>query len=80
MYVTENCPVLREQIKYAPLDPKDGEIIEPFWEGKHGHAMAACRYLMTARIYSNEGLKPEDPYTGRRTLQERKPEDTWKSM
>jgi hypothetical protein len=80
LYITENCPVLIDQIKYAPLDPKDGEIIEPFWEGKHGHAMAAARYLMTARIYSSEGLPNEDPFTGRRTLVERTPESTWRNM
>lgn len=82
MYITEDCPVLQEQIKYAPLDAKTGEIIDPFWEQKHGHAMAACRYLMTARMYSNEGLKPDpdDAYGGGRTLRERQPESTWRSM
>lgn len=81
LYITENCTTLREQIKYAPLDPKTGDIIEPFWESRHGHGMAAARYLMTARVYSDDGLKPEDPYgTGMRTLTERTPESTWRSM
>lgn len=79
LYITEDCPVLIKQLREAPLDPKDGETIEPYWEGKHGHAMAACRYLMTARIYSDDGLKPENPYA-RRTLVERTPESTWRSM
>lgn len=81
LYITTDCKVLAEQIKYAPLDAVSGEIIDPFWESRHGHAMAAARYLMTARVYSTDGLKPDgDPFTGRRTLVERNPASTWRSL
>jgi hypothetical protein len=51
LFITRNCQELIEQLKYAPLDPKEGETIDPYWESRHGHGMAAARYLLTARVY-----------------------------
>lgn len=82
LYITENCEHLIEQIKFSPLDPQTGEIIDPYWEGRHGHAMAAARYLVTARVYPAESIGGQQPdtFTGRRTLEQRTPESTWRRM
>jgi hypothetical protein len=60
LFITSNCKNLIEQLKTAPLDPVDGEIIDPFWETRYGHAVAACRYLTTARIYPRDTLYTRD--------------------
>jgi hypothetical protein len=47
------CPELVEQLKTAPLQPLDkrwaGEMVDPRWEGSHGHALAAARYGAMSR-------------------------------
>jgi hypothetical protein len=46
--VASRCSDLVDQIRAAPLQPIDkadgGEKIDPIWEGRHGHAVAAARY------------------------------------
>lgn len=56
MFITANCVNLIEQVKTAFLDPDDGEIVDPFWETRYGHAVAALRYLTTARIYPRDSV------------------------
>ncbi len=51
LFVTENCTNLIEQLKFAPVDPVEGETVDPYWESRHGHALAAARYLLTARVF-----------------------------
>lgn len=66
IYFTRNCKELISQVWQAPLDPVEGETVDPYWETRHGHAMAALRYLVTARIYPGEVSKP--PQGGSRGL------------
>ena len=51
--VERQCPELVEQLRSAPLQPVDrrwaGEMIDPRWEGAHGHAVAAARYGAMSR-------------------------------
>jgi hypothetical protein len=46
------CPQLVEQLMSAPLQPEDkpnaGEIIDPDWESRYGHSVAAARYGVMA--------------------------------
>jgi hypothetical protein len=58
LFFTENCKNLIDQIKFAPLDEASMDIIDPYWESRHGHAMAACRYLCTARVYPGDVSEP----------------------
>jgi hypothetical protein len=63
--VRRRCPQLVEQIKSAPLQPLDkrdgGEMIDPVWESRSGHAVAAARYAVLSRPIPSE--KPEDEIT-----------------
>ncbi len=66
--VSESCPNLSEQLKTAPLVPIErrhaGEMVDPDWEGPHGHAHAACRYGALSRPEASappEKQEPEDP-------------------
>jgi hypothetical protein len=69
LFVTNNCKELIEQIKYAPVDPVEGEVIDPYWETRHGHGMAAARYLLTARVYPTDVLEREgEGRNGRRSF------------
>lgn len=47
------CASLVEELRSAPLQPIDrrlgGEIIDPEWESRHGHAVAMCRYAVMTR-------------------------------
>jgi hypothetical protein len=58
LYITKNCKNLTGQLQYAPLSAQDSadkmETVDPYWESRHGHAVAAARYLLTARVYPNE--------------------------
>ncbi len=54
LFITSNCKNLIGQIKFAPVDEAEGEITDPYWESRHGHAVAACRYLLTARNVPNQ--------------------------
>ncbi len=62
--VKETCPELVEQLKSAPLQPIDkrhaGEMIDPKWEGSHGHAVAAARYTVLSRAAPSVEPEPED--------------------
>lgn len=61
--VKDRCPHLWEQFKSAPLQPIDkpdaGEKVDPAWEGKHGHSLAACRYGAMSR--PGPSKEPEQP-------------------
>jgi len=63
--VASRCPELVEQLKVAPLLPIDaghkdaGEIVDPGWESRHGHAVAALRYACMSRTPATE--EPEAP-------------------
>jgi hypothetical protein len=63
--VGRRCPQLVEQIKSAPLQPLDkrdgGEMIDPIWESRSGHAVAAARYAVLSRPMPSE--KSEDEIT-----------------
>lgn len=58
-FVSERCSMLIEQLSAAPLLPIDsgrlgaGEIVDPDWEGPHGHAVAAARYGAMSRPRSS---------------------------
>jgi hypothetical protein len=54
LFFTTNCQNLIEQIKFAPIDQAAGETIDPYWESRSGHALAALRYLVTARVFRPE--------------------------
>ncbi len=62
--VKDTCPELVEQLKSAPLQPIDkrhaGEMIDPKWEGSHGHAVAAARYTVLSRAAPSVEPEPED--------------------
>ncbi len=55
MFVTSACKELANGLKVAPLLPIGaprigaGEIVDPKWEGPHGHAVAALRYGVMSR-------------------------------
>lgn len=51
LFITANCKNTIKQIRFAPVDHAEGEITDPYWESRHGHALAALRYLVTARVY-----------------------------
>jgi hypothetical protein len=61
------CPQLVEQFKSAPLQPLDkrdgGEMIDPVWESRSGHAVAAARYGVMTRPAASKEPEPwiEDP-------------------
>ena len=63
--VERACPELVSQLKTAPLQPVDkrwaGEMIDPVWEGAHGHAVAAARYgAMSRPAASTEPVGPHE--------------------
>lgn len=62
LFITEECKHLIEQIQLAPIsnvESRDaGETVDPFYESRHGHAVAALRYLVTARVFSKEQRAP----------------------
>ena len=47
-FVRDACAALVEELRAAPLQPigkrAGGEIIDPEWESRYGHAVAMCRY------------------------------------
>lgn len=67
--VQRRCPQLAEQFTTAPLQPIEkrdgGERIDPDWERRHGHAIAACRYGAMSRPGASESPAsvPDDPRT-----------------
>jgi len=75
-FVQSRCSELCEQVAAAPLLPMDsgkegaGEIIDPDWEGAHGHAVAALRYGAMSRPEPSDMPKQEEPNPRKRALQE----------
>lgn len=75
--VAGRCPNLVDQVSAAPLLPIDsgragaGEIVDPAWESKHGHAVAALRYGAMSRSSPSEPPPPPLP-ADRRALELRK--------
>lgn len=65
LFITSNCKNLIEQLKTAPLDPVEGECVDPFWETRYGHAIAATRYLTTARVYPRDAIESSFSNHGR---------------
>lgn len=61
--VGDHCPELVDQFKAAPLQPSDkhhgGEMVDPKWEGSHGHGIAAARYGVLARPAPSKEPEPE---------------------
>lgn len=63
------CPELVDQLEVAPLLAIDsglkgaGEIVDPAWEGPHGHAVAALRYGAMSRPGASgvPEVEPDDP-------------------
>jgi hypothetical protein len=58
--VALRCPELVEQLENAPLLPLDsgrkgaGEIVDPTWESRSGHCVAALRYGVMSRPEASE--------------------------
>lgn len=61
------CPELVEQLASAPLQPQDrpdgGEKIDPEWESRHGHSVAAARYAVMVKPPASAPPEPvlDDP-------------------
>jgi hypothetical protein len=58
IFFTEECKNLLKQLRDAPLDAKTMEIVDPFFETRRGHSVAALRYLVTARVGATEQKAP----------------------
>jgi len=80
LFITQNCTELIEQMRYAPVDPESGDIIDDYWESRHGHAMAAARYLMTARILPENRPQVSDGTPVGRSWTDWTPGNTWREM
>jgi hypothetical protein len=74
--VERACPQLAEQMKTAPLTPLEhrfaGEMIDPKWEGPHGHSHASARYGVASRFDPSE----EPPDAAERSPEEQRA-DHW---
>jgi hypothetical protein len=78
LYITANCKNLIEQLQIAPMSETDMETVDPFWETRSGHAVAALRYLVTARINPK---RPEDPVQpGGRRVREWQKWNNWSEV
>lgn len=51
LFISRTCTNTIEQVRDAPIDTVQGELVDYAWETRRGHAMAALRYLATARIF-----------------------------
>ncbi len=80
LFITENCPNLVEQLRFAPVDPVEGEIVDPFWETRHGHGLAAARYLLTARIFPGDVADVKESGMMGRTLGSWKEGTQWRAL
>lgn len=84
LFLFSTCTELIEQMKFAPLDPTLGETIDPYWESRNGHSMAACRYLMTAKVFPERRYDDvwNPPGSGRtvRTFGEWTEHNNWKEL
>ena len=70
LYFSSTCKNVIEQLAFAPLDEDDLDTVDAFWESRYGHAIAALRYLVTARIYPRE--RPFEYIGGDRELKSKK--------
>lgn len=63
--VGKRCKELAEQLSSAPLQPIDkpdgGEKVDPEWESRYGHAVAAARYGAMSRPDPSVEPKLEEP-------------------
>lgn len=62
VFFTRACGDLVDELRAAPLQPLDqrdgGEIVDPKWEGKHGHAVAMARYAVMSKPDASEEPPP----------------------
>jgi PBSX family phage terminase large subunit len=53
VFFTDACAKLVSELREAPLQPLEkrdgGEIVDPEWESRQGHAVAMCRYAVMTR-------------------------------
>jgi hypothetical protein len=75
LFITQECPNLLKQIKFAPLDAVTQEVVDPYWETRHGHAVASARYLVAARVLSK--TTQVEQAVGGRTMREWNPWKEW---
>lgn len=65
--VCEAMAQLVEELRTAPLQPIDkrngGELVDPQWESRHGHAVAMARYAVMTRPDASTAppVYPDDP-------------------
>jgi hypothetical protein len=71
LFIASNCTNLIEQLRHAPIDPVEGETVDPYWESRNGHSIAALRYLVTARVVPPEVY--QEPVEGMRRFKEWRP-------
>lgn len=66
--VRSRCPELAQQLEDAPLLPIDsgrkgaGEIVDPAWEGRHGHGVAALRYGVMGAPGASDPTEEDEPW------------------
>ena len=67
VFFTRHVQALIDELKSAPKQPLDkrdgGEIVDPEWESRNGHAAAMARYAVMVKPTESEEPKPtiEDP-------------------
>jgi Terminase large subunit, T4likevirus-type, N-terminal len=70
--VGRRCGSLVEQLKAAPLQPLDkrdgGEIVDPMWESRTGHFVAAARYGCLAPLSASEPEEQWEPDPRKRQI------------
>ena len=62
IFFTNACSDLVDELRAAPLQPMDlrdgGEIVDPKWEGKNGHAVAMARYAVMSKPEASTEPRP----------------------
>lgn len=62
-FVRRECQDLVDELRAAPLQPLDqrdgGEIVDPKWESRHGHAVAMARYAVMSKPDASVEPAPE---------------------
>ena len=62
VFFTRACQDLVDELRAAPLQPSDlrdgGEIVDPKWEGKSGHAVAMARYAVMSKPDASDEPRP----------------------
>jgi hypothetical protein len=85
VFFTEACQRLIDELRSAPLQPLDkrngGEIVDPEWESRNGHAAAMARYAAMVKADASEEPEPyEDDPRKRHVLEmfeAQRQEDEW---